>query len=148
MNEHTNDIGDNLVNLRKQSNMSQEHLANELNVSRQAVSNWERNKSQPDLPTILKICGLFGIGVDEFIRGDKKMMKNAEKSKKEINKYDMAIGLFYAVGLFLGIGFFFVIGLVWNQPMVWGAGFLGGICLFLVIGLLSHGLITLFRKDK
>ena len=145
MDNQTNDIGENIVNLRKQSNMSQEELANELNVSRQAVSNWERNKSQPDLPTVLKICGLFGVGADEFIRGDKKMTKNTDKS---VNKYDMAIGLFYAVGMFLGLGFFFVTGLIWNQPMVWGASFFGGICLFLVTGLLAHGIITLVRKDK
>ena len=142
MDEH--DIGEGLVNLRKQSNMSQEQLADELNVSRQAVSNWERNKTQPDLPTILKICGLFGVGADEFIRGDKKMTKE----QKGTNKYDMAIGLFYAVGLFLGIGFFFVVGLIWNQPLVWAASLFGGVCLFLVTGLLSHGLITLFRRDK
>ena len=168
MDTDAENIGEKLADLRKQSNMSQEQLADKLNISRQAVSNWERNKSQPDIPAILKICGLFGVGVDELIirrtmsasfkredeekfsddyviRGDKKMSKQNEKS---VSKYDMAIGLFYAVGLFLGIGFFFVVGLVWNEPMVWGASLFGGVCLFLVTGLLSHGLITLFRKDK
>ena len=143
---NTNDIGENLTSLRKKSNMSQEKLAEELNVSRQAVSNWERNKAQPDLPTLLKICGIFGIGIDEFMRGEKEMLKDA--NKKAVSKYDVAIGLFYGAGLFLGIGFFFFIGLMWNQPLIWGASFFGGICLFLVTGLLAHGIITIFRKDK
>ena len=150
MTEDINEVGERLAEFRQQANVTQEELANELNVSRQAVSNWERGKTQPDISTAMRICGYFGISMDEFLRGERNMSKgiDAKDNKKEVNKYDMAVGLFYAVGLFLGAGFFFVLGLLYNQPMVWGASFLGGMCLFLVIGLASHGLITILRKDK
>ena len=148
MDNYEENMGEKLAELRKQSNMSQEQLADELKISRQAISNWERNKAQPDIPTILRICGIFGVGLDDFIRSDKKMSKQSSKEGKNATKYDMAIGLFYAAGLFLGIGFFFVVGLAFNQPLVWGASLFGGLCLFLITGLLAHGFITLFRKDK
>ena len=50
-------IGKNIRNLRKQKKMSQEHLAGLLHVTRQAVSNWENGKSQPDIETLEAIAG-------------------------------------------------------------------------------------------
>ena len=60
-NNQIDDLGSKIVSLRNQHNLSQEKLAEELNVSRQAISNWERNKSEPDFSTLCKICGIFGI---------------------------------------------------------------------------------------
>ena len=69
-----------------------------------------------------------------------KMETYEKKEKRQLNKYDMAIGLFYGVGIFLGIGIFFVAG--------WGASLFGGGCFSLVFGLLCHAVITLKRNDK
>lgn len=151
MSDNLKDIGNQIIILRKEANMSQEELASRLSVSRQAISNWERNKTQPDISTLSKLSGIFGVKVDELIRGENQMnISRAEVnvSENKETKYDIAIGLFYAVGLFLGIGFFFTVGLVFNQPLIWGASFLGGICLFLVVGLFAHAIITLKRRDK
>ena len=48
--------------------MTQEELAGELNVTRQALSNWERDVNEPDLNTLKKICFLFGVHMDDFAK--------------------------------------------------------------------------------
>ena len=91
--------------------MTQEELAGKLNVTRQALSNWERDVNEPDLNTLKKICFLFGVHMDDFAKEVITKMETYEKKeKRQFNKYDMAIGLFYGVGIFLGIGIFFVGG--------------------------------------
>ena len=50
-----------------QHNMSQESLAENLNVSRQAVSNWENGKTQPDADMLIRISSLFQVSLDEII---------------------------------------------------------------------------------
>ena len=62
-----NRIGEALRNLRMQHNMSQETLAENLSISRQAVSNWENGKTQPDADMLIKISSLFQVSLDEII---------------------------------------------------------------------------------
>lgn len=52
-----------------------------------------------------------------------KMETYEKKEKRQFNKYDMAIGLFYGVGIFLGIGIFFVGGFMTMSGAGWGASF-------------------------
>lgn len=63
MNQKQTDIttGKQIRHLRTQSGMTQEELAGKLNVTRQALSNWERDVNEPDLNTLKKICFLFGV---------------------------------------------------------------------------------------
>ena len=58
--------GKQIRDLRTKAGMTQEKLAEELNVTRQALSNWERDINEPDLNTLQKICFLFGIRMDDF----------------------------------------------------------------------------------
>ena len=53
---------------RTQSGMTQEQLAEKLNVSRQAVAKWERGESTPDLDSCIKLAELYGITVDLLVR--------------------------------------------------------------------------------
>ena len=57
-----------LMTLRKKSGMSQEELADQLGVSRQAVSRWELGSTQPDAPNLLKLSDLFGVSIDWLLR--------------------------------------------------------------------------------
>ena len=111
MNQEQTNIttGKQIRHLRTQLGMTQEELAGELNVTRQALSNWERDVNEPDLNMLKKICFLFGVNMDDFAKEVITKMETYEKKeKRQFNKYDMAIGLFYGVGIFLGIGIFFV----------------------------------------
>ena len=56
-----------LYELRKQKGLSQEELANRLNVSRQTVSKWEVGDSTPDMEKLVAISDLFGISLDELV---------------------------------------------------------------------------------
>jgi|GEM_PF-1549083 len=67
-----NAVGNNIKKFRKRENMTQQALAERLNVTRQAVSQWENGNTQPDLDTLAVIAGVFGVDMMEVIYGDKK----------------------------------------------------------------------------
>lgn len=58
---------DKLYRLRKQKGLSQEELANRLNVSRQTVSKWEVGDSTPDMEKLIALSDLFEISLDELV---------------------------------------------------------------------------------
>ena len=102
MNQEQTNIttGKQIRHLRTQLGMTQEELAGEFNVTRQALSNWERDVNEPDLNMLKKICFLFGVNMDDFAKEVITKMETYEKKeKRQFNKYDMAIGLFYGVGM-------------------------------------------------
>ena len=63
-------LADKIIELRKRSGMSQEELAEKLNVSRQAVSKWEGAQSTPDLNRILQLSELFGVSTDYLLKDE------------------------------------------------------------------------------
>jgi len=58
---------DRLVELRKKNGLSQDELAEKLNVSRQAVSNWERGESLPDTENLIALSKIYGVSIDELL---------------------------------------------------------------------------------
>ena len=60
---------------RKKLNLSQDALANELHVSRQAISKWETGQSYPDLEKLIQLSDIFSLTLDELLRGDKRLEK-------------------------------------------------------------------------
>lgn len=77
-------IGEKITALRLSKNLSQEDLAFELDVSRQAISRWEMNQALPQIDKILQLCNIFNISTDELLI-DKKQICVIDKSRK--NKY-------------------------------------------------------------
>lgn len=69
-------FGERLINLRKQKGMSQEELAEELNMTRQTISKWELGVSTPDMESLKNISNLFGISVDELISNNESTNTN------------------------------------------------------------------------
>ena len=61
------DFGKQIRQIRKDAKLTQEQMAAKLNVSRQAVSNWENNKNLPDLEMIITISRVFGLSLDQFM---------------------------------------------------------------------------------
>lgn len=62
-------LAENIFSLRTARNMSQDDLAEKLEVSRQSVSKWETGQSTPDLYKIIRLSDLFGVTVDDLVRG-------------------------------------------------------------------------------
>ena len=63
------DLGERLYQLRKARNLSQGEVADALGVSRQSVSKWENNTSVPELDKLVKLGELFGLTLDELVKG-------------------------------------------------------------------------------
>ena len=78
---------DNLKKLRKDNNLSQEDLAEKLNVSRQSVSKWEQGLAYPEMDKVLQICKMFDLNIDELLNQNVKEVKNNKESKINVNKY-------------------------------------------------------------
>lgn len=67
--------------LRTEKGWSQETLAEKAYVSRQTISNWENEKNYPDVHSLLILSDLFGVSIDELIKGDVETMKNTIHNK-------------------------------------------------------------------
>ena len=94
-------IGEKIKNKRKELNLTQEYLAKELNISRQAVSKWEKGLSEPSMDNLVKLSEIFGVDIDYF-------KKDEGENKSPISNifWDFlyaAIGLIFYLLYYYGI---------------------------------------------
>lgn len=83
------EIANRLQKLRKEKGYSQEQLAEELGISRQAVSKWERAESSPDTDNLICLAKLYGISLDELLSTDDSIETiKEEQINSEKIKYD------------------------------------------------------------
>ena len=75
------EIGKQIRKHRTELGLSQEELADRIYVTRQSVSNWENERSYPDIRSLVLLSGVFGISLDILVKGDVEQMK--EEIKKE-----------------------------------------------------------------
>lgn len=108
------DLGQRLKQLRAEKHLSQETVAFELNVSRQAVAKWENNASKPSTTNLMAICDLYGISLDELI-SNKSDELSAEQTEPNKSKVKTAIVILSVVGGILLI--LSVILTVWTKRM-------------------------------
>ena len=73
-------IGKKLKDSRTKLQLSQEEVAEKLNITRQTLSNWENNKSYPDILNIIELSNIYPISIDELIKEDKQMVESLEES--------------------------------------------------------------------
>lgn len=76
------EIGQQIIRYRKQQALSQEELAEKVYVSRQSISNWENDKTYPDIHSLLLLSQIFQVSLDQLIKG------NIEKMKYTITQVD------------------------------------------------------------
>ncbi len=67
-----NMVSDSIKKLRQEKKLTQDQLAEQLHVTRQAVSNWEMGKTQPDVETLTQLAKIFGVSVERIIYGKEK----------------------------------------------------------------------------
>ena len=97
-------VGKNLKNIRKKNNLTQDELAEKLSVTRQAVSNWENGKTEPDIETLTKIAQIFDISIDELVDGIPKGIKEL-RGKKSHLYIGIVFTVFYVISSLLMIIF-------------------------------------------
>lgn len=103
MNERgVNVIGKNIKKFRENEKLTQEDVADKLNVTRQAISNWETEKTQPDIDTLQKIAQVLEVSVEEIIYGTKRELTTIVNNKtvKNVTK-----GLSFGAGLAMVISY-------------------------------------------
>ena len=81
----TNKVANNIKNARTKKNMTQMNLADEMGVSYQAVSNWERGNSMPDISKLPELCNILGISFEELVGERTAQTDVAEKMMQDEN---------------------------------------------------------------
>ena len=94
-------FSENLQNLRKLKNMSQEQFAEKLEVSRQAVSKWESGNGYPETEKLITICEIFDCSMDDLIKGKITADTIGEKKKYESLQNKFSKGIALAIGIIL-----------------------------------------------
>ena len=102
-------FGENLINLRRQKGWSQDDLANNLNISRQAISKWETDISKPDVDNLERISKIFSVTIDNLLDNDLPNdkavaldVKKKEKKEKTITIVKLmiiAVIILYAISV-------------------------------------------------
>ena len=94
-------IGKQIQYYRKREKLSQQDLADRLCMSRQAISNWERNISEPDIDSITKLSNIFHIHVDTLLQID-DTFQQVERQKKLTKVFGLSLffSLFYMVTIY------------------------------------------------
>lgn len=93
-----------LLEQRKQHNMSQEKLAEALNLSRQAISKWESGQNYPDIENLILLSELFGVTIDELVKD------NVEIQGKDVKKEIVDSSKYIVVGMSIGMALAFITG--------------------------------------
>ena len=121
------ELGKQIKMHRQEAELSQEELANRVYVSRQTISNWENDKSYPDVNSLVLLSEIFQISLDNLIKGDIGVMKEVIQ-KEEIEKMNR-YGRIYTIMLiatvvsvvplfmWLGVWAFIPWGIIWAVSM-------------------------------
>ena len=121
------ELNEQIKKYRTEMNISQEELAEKIYVTRQSISNWENGKTYPDIHSLLLLSSLFGISLDQLVKGDIEIMKDEIKKDEiaKMNRYGkiytimLIITAISAVPLFmwLGVWAFIPCGIFWAISM-------------------------------
>lgn len=133
-------MADRIQNLRKAKGISQEELANQLGVSRQAVSKWEGQQSTPDLEKIIAMSDYFGVTTDYLLKGTEPTSGQGEKGKEIVSQVlFLASTALIAIGLLCGIG-------EWYEKQTMTAVY--GAMVIQIVGIFEYFLARLLSKTK
>ena len=121
------ELGKQIKVYRQEAHLSQEELANRVYVSRQTISNWENDKSYPDVNSLVLLSEIFQISLDKLIKGDIEVMKDVIQKEEieKMNRYGkiytimLIVTAVSAVPLFmwLGVWAFIPWGIIWASSM-------------------------------
>lgn len=134
------DIGTRIKKYREKLNISQDELALKVFVSRQTISNWETNKSYPDIKSLTMLSNIFNVSLDKFIKGDiEEMRKKVDKGK--IKEFNVMSYIFLAEMLIVTISAY---------PLAKMDGYIGVVIwvLFFAITFGTATIIERWKKDN
>ena len=135
-----NKFSENLKKIRKDNNLSQEQLADELGVSRQALSKLESAVAYPEMDKIIALCTKFNLNIDDLLYKDIREVKGEEDAKKKLNKYidDFLNFITNTINLFSNMRFKSKIKCLFEQFVIGFVLF----CIFSIIGVIAGDLLS------
>lgn len=121
------ELGKQIKMYRLENKLSQEELADRIYVSRQTISNWENDKSYPDINSLVLLSEVFKVSLDKLIKGDVDVMKDVIQ-KEEVDKMNhygkiytimLIVTVVSTVPLFMWLGLWAFIpwGIIWMISM-------------------------------
>lgn len=132
------ELGKQIKKYRNEKSLSQGELAEKIYVSRQTISNWETDKSYPDINSLLLLSETFAISLDQLIKGDVETMR-AQISSEDRKKFER-LSHIYTLAL--------VIAMVTPLPLVHFLSYVGiGIWLF-VYGIGVYAAVLVEKEKK
>lgn len=142
-------LGGQIRDHREAMGLSQDDLAGRIFVSRQTVSNWETGRTYPDVQNLLLLGNLFGITLDELVKGDVETMN--EEIKRNGRKIFVLLNVFwvlFAVALMLSvISAFFGLKLrAGGVGWMWGSA-ISDVLIFLAFILLAYSSLLQRKAD-
>lgn len=99
------EFSEKLKELRKQKGLTQEQLAEAINISRTAISKWESGRGYPNIDALRHLAKTFNVSIDDLLSTNELAMM-AEKSQKQ--EAIRTIGLLYGILDILGLSYFFI----------------------------------------
>lgn len=113
------EIGKKLKDARVSSGFTQEAVAEKIRVSRQTISNWENERSYPDIISVIELSDLYSISLDELLKGDRKMIEHLEESTNIVKSARKLVGaiilniivviLLVVLSMFMPSGYYYLI---------------------------------------
>ena len=147
-------FSENLQTLRKANNISQEQLAERLDVSRQAVSKWETDGGYPEMDKLIALCSIFGCTMDDLVTGKISVDMTNERSQYDSHYNRFAKGIALGVGLIiLGVTMVVLLSAISMTEIMNAIGvttmlmFIGvAVAIFIVLGLENENFKRLHRN--
>ena len=116
------DISNQIKTRREAMGLSQEQLAEKLYVSRQTISNWERDKTYPDVQSLLMLSVLFDTSIDTLVKGDATIMEEAvERERKRLGTRMLWLAVLMLALLALAFALMLSPAFAWMEG-AWGVG--------------------------
>lgn len=130
-------LGSQIKKYRSELSMSQDELAEKIFVSRQSISNWENDKTYPDIKSLLLLSEVFQVSLDQLIKGDLEIMKK-EISTQELANFQKDTGIMTV---------FFLLILITPIPL---AHFFGcwGMAVYVIIAVIGFYFALRVEKHK
>ena len=132
-------LGQRIYELRTARGWSQVQLAEKLSITKQTVSNWENDKSYPDINSLVLMAEVFGVSLDSLVKGDIEEMN--EKIKTEdieyLNKANRRLTLAFVWDFFMLVPMLKLFG-------IWGAVIFGAV---FILGFIEAVKIEKYKKQ-
>ena len=133
------EMGRKLKEARQMRGLTQENVAEKLNVSRQTISNWETEKFYPDILYVLQLSDLYQVSLDELLKGDERMIQHIETSTNVVKSNQKILLAFICNICFLFLFFIFIIPISKSYLLTL-------LAVALVVGTTGYILVQIIRK--